>query len=100
MLESDSCANPSNLCQDSDIFTSVSFNMRVKRALASTAELIVKRFHPFLNTTKSQSIKLYSSLCVCERERSQSFVHFHGSVTGEVHIILAVIIGFIEVKFK
>lgn len=34
------------------------------------------------------------------RERIQSFVHFHGSVTEEVQITLAVITGFKAVKFK
>lgn len=67
MLESESCANPSSLCRDSDIFTSALFNTRVKAALASAADGIGERFHPFLNPTKSQSIRLYSSL-VCETE--------------------------------
>lgn len=98
MLESESCANPSSLCRDRDIFTSASFNTRVKAASASAADGVGERFHPFLNPTKSQSIRLYSSLCVWDR--IQSFVHFHGSITKEVYITPAVITGFKEVKFQ
>lgn len=43
--------------------------MSVEGALASTADGIVKRVHPFLNTTKSRSIKVYSSLCVGKRKK-------------------------------